>query len=211
MRAKQQRHDARRIGIFGASGSGKTTKAKELIRSVKRLISFDALDNLSGRAFTALPELQRFIVANYAKGFKVRYVPALSGAVSDLSELSGWLLRLQEPYKSGKISSQITLFVDELDVSFPLNISRSQPDNKFYFICCRGRHYGINIVGISQRMSLVDLPFRANLSDLFVFRLADFNDLSTAAAMLGKPYKLTLSCLPNYKFIYKSPDGKIFT
>ena len=83
--------------------------------------------------------------------------------------------------------------------------------NKFYFICCRGRQWGINIVGISQRMSLVDLPFRANLSDLFVFRLADYNDLSTAAAMLGKPYKSTLSMLPNYKYIYKAPDGKIFT
>lgn len=210
MKAKQ-RHDARRIGIFGASGSGKTTKAQEIIKGVKRLISFDALDNLAGRAFTSLPELQRFIVANYARGFRVRYVPRLASAVQELSDLSGFLLRLQEPYKAGRLSSQVTLFADELDVSFPLNISRSKPDNKFYYLCCRGRHYGVNIVGVSQRMSLVDLPFRANLSDLFIFRLADFNDLSTASAMLGKPYKSTLSSLPNYKFVYKSPDGKILT
>lgn len=208
MKAKKQ-HDARRVGIFGASGSGKTTKAKEITKGVKRLISFDALDNLSGRAFTSLQELQRYIMANYAKGFRVRYVPSLGEAISDLSQLSGWLLRLQEPYKRGTLSTQITLFVDELDVSFPLNVSKKDTKNKFYFLCCRGRHYGINIVGISQRMSLVDLPFRANLSDLFVFRLSDYNDLSTAAAMLGKPYKTTLSSLPNYKFVYKSPDGKI--
>ena len=208
---KATRHDARRVGIFGASGSGKTTKAKEITKNVKRLISFDALDNLSGRAFTSLQELQRYIVANYAKGFRVRFVPRLSQAVQDLSTLSNWLVKIQEPYKSGKMSAQITLFVDELDTSFPLNISRTQTNNGFYFICCRGRHYGINIVGVSQRMSLVDLPFRANLSDLFIFRLSDYNDLSTATQMLGKPYKSTLSALPNYKYIYKSPDGNIFT
>ena len=210
MKAKKQ-HDARRVGLFGASGSGKTTKAKEITKGVKRLISFDALDNLSGRSFESLPELQRYIMANYAKGFRVRYVPALGEAIPDLSQLSGWLLRLQEPYKRGSLSTQITLFVDELDLSFPLNISKRDAKNKFYFLCCRGRHYGINLVGVSQRMSLVDLPFRANLSDLFIFRLADYNDLSTAAAMLGKPYKTTLSTLPNYKYIYKAPDGKIFT
>ena len=209
MKAKKQ-NDARRIGIFGASGSGKTTKAKEITKGVKRLISFDALDNLSGRAFTSLQELQRYIMANYAKGFRVRYIPDMGEAISDLSQLSGWLLRLQEPYKRGSLSTQITLFVDELDLSFPLNISKRDAKNKFYFICCRGRQWGINIVGISQRMSLVDLPFRANLSDLFVFRLADYNDLSTAAAMLGKPYKETVRALPNYKYIYKAPDGKIF-
>jgi hypothetical protein len=60
-------------------------------------------------------------------------------------------------------------------------------------------------------MSLVDLPFRANLSDLFIYRPADFNDLSTAATMLGKPYKAMLSTLPNYKFIYKGADGQIIT
>lgn len=210
MKAKKQ-HDARRVGLFGASGSGKTTKAKEITKGVKRLISFDALDNLSGRSFESLPELQRYIMANYAKGFRVRYVPAFGEAISDLSQLSGWLLRLQEPYKRGSLSTQITLFVDELDLSFPLNISKRDAKNKFYFLCCRGRHYGINLVGVSQRMSLVDLPFRANLSDLFIFRLADYNDLSTAASMLGKPYKTTLSTLPNYKYIYKAPDGKIFT
>lgn len=203
------RNEARRIGIFGSSGSGKTTKAKEITKKIKRLISVDPLDNLSGRKFTSLQELQRYIVANYAKGFRVRFVPSLVGAVSELSQLSGFLLRLQEPYKQGKLSTQTTLFVDELDICFPLNVSKRDPDNKFYYLCCRGRHYGINIVGVSQRMSLVDLPFRANLSDLFIFRLADFNDLSTAAAMVGKPYKSTLQTLPNYKFVYKSPDGKI--
>lgn len=210
MKAKKQ-HDARRVGIFGASGSGKTTKAKELTKKIKRFISFDALDNQSGRAFTSLPELQRFVMANYAKGFRVRYVPDMAKTVQELSELSGFLLKLQTAYKEKRLSTQVTLFVDELDISFPLNISRSKPDNKFYYICCRGRHYGINIIGISQRMSLVDLPFRANLSDLFIFRLADFNDLSTAAAMLGKPYKETVRALPNYKYIYKSPDGRIYT
>lgn len=207
---KRQANDAKRIGIFGASGSGKTTKAMEIVKNVKRVVFYDVLDDLKFKKFETLPELKRYIMANYARGFKIRFVPSLVKACQDLSELCEFLQVLQEPYKQGTLQTQITLFVDELDHSFPLNTGK-RLNPGFYNLCLRGRHYGINLVGVSQRMSFVDLPFRANLSDLFIFRLADYNDLSTATAILGKPYKSTLQALPNYKYIYKNSQGKIFT
>lgn len=207
---KVKKHDARRIGIFGASGSGKTTQALELFKKVKRGIFFDVLDNGKQKNFRTLPEIQRFIVANYTKGFKIRFVPDTSRLIEELSSLCAFLQKLQIPYKEGRISSQITLFVDELDTVFPVNTGKLK-NKGFYDLCLRGRHYGINIIGVSQRVSLVDLPFRANLSDVFFFRLADFNDLSTAAAILGKPYKETIRALPKYKYIYKNDSGEVFT
>lgn len=202
---------ARRVGIFGASGSGKTTKALELVKNIDRLVVFDPLDEFSYKfvKFTDIKTLKNAILKNYASGFKVRFVPNLGQAKKQLSEICIFLRQLQAGYKFSKFSSLVTLYVDELDLGFPLNESRADGNNGFYYLCCRGRHYGINIVGVSQRMSLVDLPFRANLSDMYIFRLADFNDIKSACAMIGNNYKSQIQVLQNYRYIYKNPHGEI--
>lgn len=209
--AEKHKIQARRVGIFGASGSGKTTKALSIIKNVNRLIVFDPLDEFGYKfaKFTDVKSLTKAIIKNYATGFKVRFVPNLGQAKKQLSEICVFLKLLQSGYKINKLSSLVTLYVDELDLGFPLNESRADPENGFYYLCCRGRHYGINIVGVSQRMSLVDLPFRANLSDMYIFRLADFNDIKSACAMIGNQYKSQIQSLQNYKYIYKNPHGEI--
>lgn len=201
--------DSRRIGIFGASGSGKTTKALDLIKQCNRLVVFDVLDDFVGtfRRFTSLDKLKVFLIENYAKGFRVCYVPPYGSECRALSELSEFIKNIQFGYKIGQHHAKITLFVDELDRSFPLGYTRAKPANWFGYLCNRGRHYGINIVGVSQRVSLVDMPFRANLSDLYVFRLADFNDVKAACAMLGSQYRGRVLALPNYSYIYKNESG----
>ena len=204
--------EPRRVGIFGASGSGKTTKGLKLVSGLKRIIFFDPLDNLNnGRRFSDIEKMFDFIKKSYSSGFICRFVPELGKASGQLSEISKKLCDIQAAYKNKMLKTQQTLFVDELDVAFPLNITKKDQNNGFYYICCRGRHYGINIVGISQRMSLVDLPFRANLSDIFIFRLADFNDVKNAAVMLGNVYKTRIQALSNYSYIYKDQNGIITT
>lgn len=205
------KEQARRVGIFGASGSGKTTKALELVKNVDRLVVFDPLDEFGYKfvKISSLQQLKTIILKNYSKGFKVRFVPELAKSKEQLSQICIFLRELQSGYKFSKFSSMITLFVDELDLGFPLNESKANGNNGFYYLCCRGRHYGINIVGVSQRMSLVDLPFRANLSDLYVFRLADFNDIKSACQMIGGGYKENLQSQQNYHYIYKNPNGDI--
>lgn len=203
--------DSRRVGIFGASGSGKTTKALDLVKDSRRLVVFDALDEFTGKfpRKTNLDELKVYLIKNYAKGFRVAYVPPFGSEPRALSDLCDFLRRLQSGFKYNQHAAKITLFVDELNRSFPLGYSRQKPANGFCFVCNQGRHYGINVVGCSQRMSQVDMPFRANLSDLFVFRLADYNDIKCAVAMVGVPFKQQLLELPNYKYIYKNEQGGV--
>lgn len=203
--------DSRRVGIFGASGSGKTTKALDLVKNCQRLVVFDALDDFTGkfRRFTSLDELKVFLIKSYTKGFRVAYVPPYGAEVRALSDLSNFLRDLQVGFKFNQHSAKITLFVDELNRSFPLGLTRKKPDNGFGFLCNQGRHYGVNIIGVSQRMSLVDMPFRANLSDLYIFRLADWNDVRAAVSMLGAPYKGGILNLQNYKYYYKNEQGVI--
>lgn len=201
--------DSRRIGIFGASGSGKTTKALKLVENCRRLVVFDALDDFSGKFIrtTDISKLKMYVIKNYVKGFRIAYVPPAGSEPRALSELSLFLKNLQTGFKFNKHQSKITLFVDELNLSFPLGYSKNKPDNGFCFLNNQGRHYGINVIGCSQRMSLVDMPFRANLSDLFVFRLSDYNDLKAATAMIGAPYREKIQNLPNYSYIYKNEQG----
>ena len=114
---------------------------------------------------------------------------------------------LQIGFKTQQHGAKITLFVDELNRSFPLGFTKAKPLNGFGFLCNQGRHYGVNIVGVSQRVSMVDMPFRANLSDLYIFRLADYNDVKAATAMLGSQYRQRILDLQNYKYIYKNESG----
>lgn len=209
MRTKKT--DSRRIGIFGASGSGKTTKALEIVKDCRRLIVFDTLDDFVGKfsRFTDLDRMKIFLIKNYAKGFRAAYVPPAGSEPRALSDLCMFLKQLQSGYKFNKFASKITLFVDELNLSFPLGYTRNKPENGFCFLCNQGRHYGINVVACSQRMSLVDMPFRANLSDMFVYRMADYNDVKNATAMLGAPYRQKILDLKNYEYIYKNGRGEI--
>lgn len=207
MRVKQT--DSRRVGIFGASGSGKTTKALDLIKSCQRLVVFDVLDDFVGkfRRFTSLDDLKVFLIKNYVKGFRAAYVPPYGSEARALSDLSEFLKNLQVGFKLRQHNAKVTLFVDELNRSFPLGLTKQKPLNGFGFLCNQGRHYGVNIIGVSQRVSMVDMPFRANLSDLYIFRLADFNDVKAAAAMIGSKYRPRILDLPNYKYIYKNENG----
>ncbi len=206
---KKNNTDSRRVVIFGASGSGKTTKALDLIKNCQRLIVFDILDDFIGyfRRFTSLDELKVYVIKHYTKGFRVSYVPPYGSEARALSDLSEFVKYIQTGYKIGAHSAKVTLFVDELNRSFPLGLTRNKPLNAFGFLCNQGRHYGVNIVGVSQRMSMVDMPFRANLSDVYVFRLADFNDVKAATAVFGSQYRQTILNLPNYKYLYKNENG----
>ena len=206
-----KRIDSRRVGIFGASGSGKTTKALDLIKNCCRLIVVDVMDDFVGkfRRFTDLTELKRFCIYNYVKGFRVSYVPPYGAEVRALDELSLFVKNLQVGYKDNKHAAKVTLFVDELNRTFPLGYTRERPLNGFGFLCNQGRHYGVNIVGVSQRVSMVDMPFRANLSDLYLFRLSDYNDVKAATAMIGSQYRQRILELQNYNYIYKSDKGVI--
>lgn len=206
---KKNNTDSRRVGIFGASGSGKTTKAIDLIKNCQRLIVFDILDDFIGyfRRFTSLDELKVYVIKHYTKGFRVSYVPPYGSEARALSDLSEFIKYIQTGYKIGQHTAKVTLFVDELNRSFPLGLTRNKPLNAFGFLCNQGRHYGVNIVGVSQRMSMVDMPFRANLSDVYLFRLSDFNDVKAATSIFGSQYRQTILNLPNYKYLYKNENG----
>ena len=207
---------AQRVGIFGSSGCGKTTKARELIKNLGRVIYFEPLAydirelkakdvykviNCISNLFT---ELQK----SYQKGFRIAFWPGINTEEVDLSTISNQLMRIQSGYGL-QHNAQITLVVDELDLAFPSGITQRNPNNGFKNLCCRGRHTGLNIVGISQRMHLIDNVFRANCSAFYLFRHAEPADIDTGLKILGREYRDTFKNLNNFEYVYKS-GNKIF-
>lgn len=206
---------AQRVGIFGASGCGKTTKARELTKHLGRIIFFEPLADdirrLQGEGFKAvvgLENLKKAVQSNFSRGFRLAYYPQAGSEPQELSELSTWLMRLQSGYGFTH-GAQITLAVDELDLSFPTGISLKDPRNGFKNLCCRGRHTGINLVCMSQRMHLIDNVFRANCSAVYLFRHYEPADIDVGVKIIGREYRENLRNLANFQYIYKSGE-KIF-
>lgn len=191
--------DSLRIGLFGASGSGKSFKAKTLIKDLKRVIIFDPLGEYAGKKFFNLPELKKAIVKNLAGGFRFVFVPPYGGEVAALDDVSKFLIKLNLQ----TFGVKVTLCVDELDLSFPSGIRQRNAKHAFGFLCLRGRHLGINLVGVSQRPAQVDVAFRANLSAVYYFRLAEPADMETALKNLGRAYAEDLRGLQDRQYLYK--------
>lgn len=204
---------AQRLGIFGASGCGKTTKARELTGKLGRIVYFDPLQELARekgvKAFGDLESLKKALRKDFARGFRFAFCPGFGDEISQLNDLCYFLVELQAGYMAGRHSAQMTLVVDELDLGFPSGMTQRDSKNGFAYLCRRGRHYGINLVGISQRPAQVDVCFRANCSAVYLFRHTDPIDFDVAVKMLGREYREKFRLLDNYQYIYKSGQ-KIF-
>lgn len=206
---------AQRVGIFGASGCGKTTKARELIKGLNRVVFFEPLADDVRRlqkdgysVICTFPELCRQIRLKFSRGFKLVYFPAVGNEEQQLSDISNWLMNVQSGFGFSH-AAHITLVVDELDLSFPTGASLKNPKNGFKNLCCRGRHTGIHIVGLSQRMHLIDNVFRANCSAVYLFRHSEPADIDVGLKILGREYRQTFTGLDNFQYVYKS-GNKIF-
>lgn len=201
--------DATRIFICGGSGSGKSTKAKEMTRTAKRVVAFDPMDEYEREGFTrftTIAGLGRHIAKNL-NNFRVCYVPPANGEAASLHKLSLMLRDMQAGYKQGHHKAQLHLLIEEMNMCFGSNISQSL--DGFAFLCSRGRHYGINLIGISQRPNEVNTRFRGNLEHVFVFRLIDHVDIKSLASALGAEYAAKIKSLAPHDYFYRGLDGII--
>lgn len=196
--------DATRIGVYGASGSGKTTCVKALIRRAPRAVVFDPLAEYARGGWTAAHSLADVLAAlkrGWSRGFRIAYVPPAGGEADALHRLALLLIRAQRPYFEGQDTRKLVLVAEELNLSFPV---ASLPRELYGFaeLCSRGRHHGISIVGVSQRLAEINTRFRGNTEGAFFFRLADHTDAAVAARMLGPSWRDRLRGLRPHDYLY---------
>lgn len=201
--------NATRIGIWGGSGSGKSTRAKEMLKSARRVVVFDPMEEYEReglKPFRSIAALGKHIATNF-NSFRACYIPAPGQEAEALHKLSLLLRDLQSGYKAGHHSAQLHLMVEEMNLCFGSNISGSL--SGFAELCSRGRHSGINLIGISQRPNEVNTRFRGNLEHLFVFRLIDHVDINSLVAALGRDYATKIKSLAPHEYLYRGLDGTV--
>lgn len=175
---------AERIGIFGRSGSGKTSALYHAVKSHSRVVFFDPMGEArewrGWKSAANMAELRALVRRSPAK-FKIAFEPVSGREPAELDEVSGYAKELQASYKRHRIG--LTLAVDELNVSFPLHGDAKCPG--FADLCSRGRHSGITLIGVSQRVSEVSTRFRGNMSAVLILQQMGRADVTAAADLIG--------------------------
>lgn len=187
--------DAGRVGIFGASGSGKTVYVKKQIANRSRMIIFDPQDEYGDVAQVRTESIDhvRELMAQKWPNFSIRFVPKAGKEPKQLSKLCRLLIAAQDPMRQRSMNKPfvgqgIILVVDELNLCFPVHSGHTKCAG-FAEVCSRGRHYGIHVYGLSQRIAEVATRFRGNCSEMVILRQQGKTDLKTAADTIGADQK----------------------
>ena len=113
--------DARCLTLYGCRGSGKSTRAKALIKDHPRVVALDPMGEYADQGFKTVTTIQGVrdaLKANWNRNFKIAYVPSgdFMGRLHHLSEL---LWHVQQPYGEGRDARKILLLIEEANMSYP--------------------------------------------------------------------------------------------
>lgn len=181
--------NAGRVGVWGASGSGKSSYVKAALEKRRRVVVFDPQAEYSGKRLSNLEAVRKEMRANWS-GFRISYTPPAGKEPQALSALCRLLLAAQRPFKETGRGSPLVLVVEEMNLSFPVSGGAARSPG-FAEVCSRGRHYGIEVWGVSQRIAEVDTRFRGNCTETVVFRQKGQRDQQAASLEIGgKPADL---------------------
>lgn len=193
--------EAGRIAIYGGSGSGKTTRARMMIATRPRVVVMDPHDEYGDAGFRRVTNMRgvvQALKAGWASGFRVTYVPPPHREDEALHRLSVLLRMVQAPREETRI---VTLVAEELNMCFP---NHNLPKELYGFgeLCSRGRHYGIELIGISQRIAEINTRFRGNTGTAtYYFRPDDHRDITTACQRLGPRWREALATLKTHEYL----------
>jgi hypothetical protein len=204
---------SRVVGIWGARGSGKSTRALGLVDALPRVIVFDTLRNtrLRGAAiFRSIEDVRRRAARSYDRGFRIVYHPPFSmidplngKPVNALPRaLSALAVTVHGLARAGGGRYPIVLLVEEMSLCFPEERQAAHVRG-FYDLCLTGRHANVGIIGVAQKPALVSKVFVGNTDETYVFRPNGTADLRTAADLVGVEHLAAIRALVNYQCIHK--------
>lgn len=193
------------IGIFGASGSGKSTYAKRVLEGRSRIVVFDYMEEYEQQGFRvcrSITALRDAMAVQWETGFKLAYQMPEAYAMQALHEVSRLLMVAQMPTKRGESQLGLTFVVEEMAESFP--VSGFKPEfGAFSEICRMGRHYGIMTIGTSQRIQDVNGKFRDNCSEAVCFMQGGDLGYDRAVKVIGKAHADDLAALKPHEYLRK--------
>jgi GTPase SAR1 family protein len=146
------------IIIFGKTGTGKSTLAKQLVQTKPRLIIIDALDEYNATIVENFPDL-----VEYTKDKDNFRVACRFTDDTDIEYTFKYVFEMEN----------ICLLVEEAEIY----ISASARKSSFLRLVRYGRHKNIEIVGIARRAAELSKDFRSQTHKIISFKQTDIQDL----------------------------------
>jgi len=173
------------IGIFGGTGSGKSHRTKQLIKSDKRLLIWDVLEEYQGAAVSDWPRLVSLI---RLKKFRIAFRPGFKQLDAEFDRFCrlAWAV------------GNLRVVCEELNkVTKPGRAPASWQN-----LTSRGRHRGIHIIGVSQRPAGVDKDFFGMCTQIYAGRLTYDRDRKALAPVIGDEKAAQLANMADHKQIH---------
>lgn len=151
------------IIVYGKSGSGKTTYAKNYLKNHKRIVIIDPQSEYDcGLIFFELGDLIKYYVLNIS-------------STSDFCFICRFETDFEHEYlfKVCKIIGNLLLVVEEAEIY----ISPYAKSSNFLDLCRYGRHQNISLLGIARRSAELSINFRALVTKIISFKQTEPSDL----------------------------------
>jgi len=175
------------IFVSGQRGSGKSNWTKNHCRSLPRCIIFDSLGEYAAdQRFYDLESFVDFLIAD-------RDDPSLFRVAYDTH-----LVKEDFPMFCRSILARgdLYLVIEEIDLfSTPFGT-----DPEFLKLLKYGRHYGIQIIGISRRPAEVSRNFTSAATRFITFQNREPNDIKYFRSIFGNE-ALKIQDLENYHYL----------
>jgi len=165
--------------IYGKTGSGKTTLAKDIIKNYKRIIIIDNLAEYDGTIIENFSDFCDYIIDKKEFVICCRFTED-----EDYEYLFKVLFEIPD----------ILLVLEEAE----MYISPYAKRTDFLRLVKYGRHRDISILGIARRTSELSSNFRSQVDKIYTFKQTEPNDLKILED-LGFNIN-EVQNLPEYKF-----------
>lgn len=180
------------ILIFGKRGSGKSELAKKLssdrIRSggPQRLLIYDTLGEYTdGVIVSDLMLLRDYWKKVYRGNFRIIYQPV--DPEGDFDSVCREVCKCED----------LTFLVEEMDrFARPLALSR-----QFKEIVQRGRHYRVELIGITQRPHGIDKLLTSQAKQMCIFNTTEPRDIDYFKEVVGYEVVKKIAAIQQYEYV----------
>jgi hypothetical protein len=189
------------IVVYGKTGMGKSRWTKRYLKTKKRVMICDGMDEHEGQKFEDLSEMLDH--CEQYPTFRVR-----SEWWQDAPMMAAIAMSVNDPkrFGEGKKIPELVLAIEESQRALPAGAKPlpSSIENALY----RGRHHHVTLVAISQRPSTVHIGLRSQWTRLVVFHQTEGADLNWLHQQTGEPEEAFSSLKPGEYFEF-TPLGAL--
>jgi hypothetical protein len=148
------------ILIYGKTGMGKSTKAKEIISGYDRVIIIDPKAEYDGLVFTDCVDMIEYYEANEPEKFIF-----ICRFQTDVEH--------ESVFKFCEVIENVLLVVEECEIY----ISPKSQSSYFYNLCRYGRHHNVSVLGIARRSGEISIGFRSLVTKIISFKQTEPRDV----------------------------------